>query len=210
MEVTSGAGLPAPLVAAEVDLRDFAFMPLDVVRLRDSELVAEESPEACWAALLLWGASWHQVPAGSIPDSDQWQAKQTGVQRRRWARIRHGALRGWVKCSDGRLYHPWVADMAFRAWTAKQRRQAKLNRRLQIESGEWDAIRSEVYARDDYTCRYCGTRGERLECDHVVPVSRGGETTLENLVTACRPCNRSKGAKPLDQWRGYRGRIAEH
>ena len=45
--------LPAPLVDANVDLRDFAFMPLDVVRLRDSDLAATESPEACWAAVLL-------------------------------------------------------------------------------------------------------------------------------------------------------------
>ncbi len=118
--------LPAPLVAAEVDLRDFAFMPLDVQRLRDSDLASDETPEACWAAVLLWCASWHQVPAASIPDNEQWQAKQAGYVARgridaQWAKVSAGALRHWIKCSDGRLYHPVVATKANDAWDSKLR-----------------------------------------------------------------------------------------
>ncbi|PJO25141.1 hypothetical protein Y5A_000315 [Burkholderia glumae AU6208] len=74
-------------------------------------------------------------------------------------------------------------------------------RRLEMESGEWARIRAVVFARDDYTCRYCGARGVYLEADHVVPLSRGGPTTEQNLVTSCRPCNRSKGAKLVEEWR---------
>jgi len=113
--------LPAPLTPTDCDLRDFAFMPLDVARLRDSDLAALEAPEACWAAVLLWSAAWHQVPAGSVPDDDKWLAKHTGYGRivKEWTRIREGALRGWVKCSDGRLYHPVVAEKALEAWQAK-------------------------------------------------------------------------------------------
>jgi hypothetical protein len=99
-------------------------MPLDVARLRDSDLASDETPEACWAAVLLWCASWHQVPAASIPDSDQWQAKHCGyVAQGRvatgWNRVKKGALRGWVKCDDGRLYHPVVAEKAIDAWRSK-------------------------------------------------------------------------------------------
>lgn len=65
---------------------------------------------------------------------------------------------------------------------------------------EWRKIRSEIFARDDYTCQYCGERGRKLECDHVMPVSRGGETTEDNLVTACFACNRSKRAKTPEEW----------
>jgi hypothetical protein len=117
--------LPEPPVPAGVDLQDFAFMPLDVQRLRDSDLASDETPEACWAAVLLWCASWHQVPAGSIPDSDQWLAKQAGYVSRgkidpAWAKsVRPGALRGWVLCSDGRLYHPVVCEKAMAAWRSK-------------------------------------------------------------------------------------------
>lgn len=72
----------------------------------------------------------------------------------------------------------------------------------QIRSREWAEIRSRIFQRDDYTCRYCSARGGRLECDHVVPVARGGSDDDSNLATACRKCNRSKAAKTLAQWRG--------
>lgn len=116
--------IPDPLTPAECNLQDFAFMPLDVARLRDSDLAANETPEACWAAVLLWAASWHQVPAASIPNDDRWIAKQAGYAQRgkiarEWADVRPGALRGWVECSDGRLYHPVVAEKAREAWQAK-------------------------------------------------------------------------------------------
>lgn len=68
-------------------------------------------------------------------------------------------------------------------------------------SHEWRALRSTVFARDDYTCTYCGDRGGRLECDHVVPVSRGGSNELTNLTTACRKCNRNKRAKTPAEWK---------
>ncbi len=97
-------------------------MPLDVVRLRDSDLAALESPEACWAAVLLWCASWHQLPAASLPDDDRVLSQLAGFGRvvKEWLRIRPGALRGWIKCGDGRLYHPVVAEKAREAWSAKQ------------------------------------------------------------------------------------------
>ena len=65
----------------------------------------------------------------------------------------------------------------------------------------WDAIRSRIFARDDYACHCCGERGKRLECDHVFPVSRGGSNEDGNLVAACIACNRSKGRKTLAEWR---------
>lgn len=116
--------LPEPLVPADCDLTDFPFMPLDVARLRDSDLAANETPEACWAAVLLWSAAWHQVPAGSMPDNDAWIAKQAGYALRgridsAWKRVREGAMRGWVLCSDGRYHHPVVAEKARDAWASK-------------------------------------------------------------------------------------------
>ncbi len=116
--------LPAPLVAAEVNLQDFAFMPLDVARLRDSDLASDETPESCWAAVLLWCASWHQVPAASIPNNEAWLAKQCGYASRgridaTWKKIRPGAMRGWLLCSDDRFYHPVVAEKALEAWKSK-------------------------------------------------------------------------------------------
>ena len=52
--------------------------------------------------------------------------------------------------------------------------------------------RRAVFARDDWTCQYCGARSN-LTVDHVVPRSKGGESTWENIVASCAPCNRRKG-----------------
>lgn len=66
---------------------------------------------------------------------------------------------------------------------------------------EWSKTRARIFERDDFTCRYCGTRGGDLECDHIIPIARGGSNDDDNLCTACFPCNRDKGAKLLSEWR---------
>ena len=53
-------------------------------------------------------------------------------------------------------------------------------------------IRDEVYKRDNYTCRYCGSKHKKLSLDHVYPESKGGITSSDNLVTACMRCNNKK------------------
>ena len=52
--------------------------------------------------------------------------------------------------------------------------------------------RRAVFARDNWTCQYCGSR-QQLTVDHVVPRSKGGGSTWDNIVAACAPCNRRKG-----------------
>jgi 5-methylcytosine-specific restriction endonuclease McrA len=52
--------------------------------------------------------------------------------------------------------------------------------------------RREILKRDRYRCQYCGSRS-RLTLDHVIPRSRGGGDTWENLVAACESCNGIKG-----------------
>lgn len=61
-------------------------------------------------------------------------------------------------------------------------------------------LRQHIKERDHYTCKQCGVSVEQephllLEIDHIVPVSKGGLTTEDNLQTLCWRCNRSKGAK---------------
>jgi 5-methylcytosine-specific restriction endonuclease McrA len=52
--------------------------------------------------------------------------------------------------------------------------------------------RRAVFARDDWTCQYCGSRSS-LTVDHVIPRSKGGASSWENIVASCAPCNRRKG-----------------
>jgi 5-methylcytosine-specific restriction endonuclease McrA len=52
--------------------------------------------------------------------------------------------------------------------------------------------RRAVFARDGWTCQYCGSRSS-LTVDHVIPRSKGGGSTWDNIVASCAPCNRRKG-----------------
>lgn len=56
-----------------------------------------------------------------------------------------------------------------------------------------EEVRIAVWRRDNGRCVRCGSR-ERLEYDHIVPVSRGGNNTVRNIELLCETCNRSKGA----------------
>jgi 5-methylcytosine-specific restriction endonuclease McrA len=58
--------------------------------------------------------------------------------------------------------------------------------------------RFNLFLRDQFSCQYCGSRGD-LTFDHVVPRARGGVTSWENVVAACGRCNLRKGAKSLRQ-----------
>jgi len=59
--------------------------------------------------------------------------------------------------------------------------------------------KKNILRRDGYTCQYCNRRGERLTVDHVLPRSRGGETSWTNVVAACLRCNLRKGNRLLDE-----------
>lgn len=59
--------------------------------------------------------------------------------------------------------------------------------------------RRSIFARDNYTCQYCGYTGKELTVDHVVPKRLGGPTSWDNLVCCCRKCNGKKGDKTLQQ-----------
>lgn len=114
-----------PLVPADLDLRDFQYMPLDVVRLVDSDLSAIATGDEFKAAVWLWCKAWHQVPASSLPNDDRMLALLAGYGRdlKEWRKVRETALRGFVLCDDGRLYHPVIAEKALEAADAKRRRR---------------------------------------------------------------------------------------
>lgn len=123
--------LPAPPIPAEVDLRTFDDMPLDVRALRDSDTAAEVTDEAFRAAVMLWCSAWHQIPAASLPNDDQKLARLAGYGRdtRGWKRVREQALRGFQLCSDGRLYHLYMCAKAKKAFAKKNEQKVKANER---------------------------------------------------------------------------------
>lgn len=113
--------LPAPLVLPETDCRGLDGFMLNVERLMASELVALSTHEEIAAALFLWCRAWKQLPASSLPDDDKVLAAFARLPLVRFRKVRAAALRGFIKCSDGRLYHRVLAEEAAKAY-AKSRR----------------------------------------------------------------------------------------
>lgn len=58
--------------------------------------------------------------------------------------------------------------------------------------------RQRLFARDKYTCVYCGSK-KNLTVDHILPKSRGGKNSWLNMVTCCQTCNRQKGDKTPEE-----------
>lgn len=118
-------------------------MRLDTARLIDSDLFALSSGEEFKAAISLWCKAWAQLPGGSLPNNDDVLAHLSGAGRR-WNRVKAMALRGWVVCSDGRLYHRVIAEQALLAWKERQKYQEDKARTAERKSKE-RAERSDMF-----------------------------------------------------------------
>lgn len=79
-------------------------------------------------------------------------------------------------------------------------------RNFEPRHGRWrrpridDRTRFDVLRRDGFRCRWCGApaRDCRLTIDHIVPLSRGGDNTDENLCAACERCNMGRGNRYVE------------
>lgn len=93
-----------------------------------------------------------------------------------------------VKTNDYNKQHP---DVVRAAHIRRKEREG-----LETITGEeWREAQSYFGGR----CAYCG-KELPLEMDHLIPTTRGGRATVDNIVPACRSCNSSKGAKPFREW----------
>ena len=70
-------------------------------------------------------------------------------------------------------------------------------------------LRAYVIHRDNGRCQYCGKKPKRIELDHAVPVSAGGQDTPSNRLVSCEKCNRKKGSKTLAEFLKRRPKTLE-
>jgi Protein of unknown function (DUF1376) len=110
--------VPAPLTPAGCDMSGLRYMPLILAKIRYSRLWARAryEPRLGFAAVNLWMAAWLSVPAASLEDDDFLLAELAMCDVETWKDIRDEVLHGWVRCSDGRLYHPVIAELALNVW----------------------------------------------------------------------------------------------
>lgn len=65
---------------------------------------------------------------------------------------------------------------------------------IEVKRGRTEDFKDFILERDGFCCRYCGNKNPPFHLDHVYPVAKGGETSVDNIVTACQRCNAEKQA----------------
>ena len=91
--------------------------------------------------------------------------------------------------------HYYRLHPEMRKGIAKRREARKLKLSATLTAEQWIDIKD----RFDNRCAYCG-KEKPLEQDHFIPISKGGEYTIDNIIPACRSCNARKGATMFFQW----------
>jgi hypothetical protein len=162
-----------PLVPSYVDLSGYGWMPFYGHRLFGSDFNAKCSDAEWRAGVTLWWRAWNQVPAASLPDDDAALARLADLGRdvKTWKRLRDNALRGFVKCSDGRLYHKVMAELVLEAW---DRRVSERERKNRWRAGQDRSKNAELFGTErgqdgDATVTSQATGPDRTIPDKTIP-----------------------------------------
>lgn len=129
-----------PLTTLEHDVSGMDGFMLDTDKLMASELWALSTGEEFKAAIGLWCRAWKQKPAGSLPNDSKVLAAFSGAGPR-WAKVKDVALRGFILCSDGRLYHKTLCEDVHRAAASKALRQDRTRAATQARKQKRDVQR---------------------------------------------------------------------
>jgi len=117
----------------------------------------------------------------------------------------YGPRKGFnILCRDNPLFIDSLGfdvcwAIIFSDWQGNYVRTPRSRRRKSsvITEDEW----SEILHRYNFRCFYCGKKVKRLSKDHVIPISKNGLDTIDNIVPACMRCNRKKGAKFVENFK---------
>lgn len=98
-------------------------------------------------------------------------------------------------------YHDEYFKLANPEYKFKKPSIIRIPRYINAKYHDVNLSRENVFKRDNHTCVYCGSRNFRsLTIDHVVPQSKGGKDSWDNLVTACLTCNNEKADMSIDEF----------
>ncbi|UZJ23704.1 HNH endonuclease [Rhodococcus antarcticus] len=147
-------------------------------------------------------AYWHQLNRTSPEGKASERARNLARYAREAESRKAGALAYYWENQQVHVEYSrqWRADNPHRRREQYDRRaDLILNNPGFVAFGakEWGALKRQY----DHRCAYCGTRPEKLEMDHVIPVTRGGRHAIANILPSCPACNRSKFNYLLSEWR---------
>lgn len=132
---------PDPFTSTDHDVSGLDGFMLNTDRLMVSELWALATGDEFKAAIGLWCRAWKQVPAGSLPNDEKVLAAFSGTGKA-WPKVRDMALRGFVLCSDGRLYHKTLCDDVKRAAEAKAKRRERTRKATEARNDQRNGERN--------------------------------------------------------------------
>jgi hypothetical protein len=155
------------------------FMPFyDGDWMRDTAHLDDHQERAYFRIVMFYWAR------GSLPTNDKQLSLIARMTGREWARSRATIMEMFTENGWGQI--PAMRSLGYYEPTSRP-----------AIPGD---VKSAVLDRDGSMCVYCGSKGGPFHFDHVLPWSRGGRHTVENLVLACAPCNLEKGARLPEEW----------
>lgn len=189
--------MPDPLTPADCDVRHLDCFMLNVDKLMASELWALSTGEEFKAAFALWARAWKQVPAASLPDDDRVLSAFSGAGQR-WKKIKEMALRGFVKCSDGRLYHSTLANDALNAWS---KTQAYRDRAKKGAKGKWNKNASSIAQASSKHCLSDASSIQEADDKQclAMPIDRDRDIDISNIPLTSFEGERAQSKTELDE-----------
>jgi hypothetical protein len=157
--------LPEPLTTIDDNVDGLDGFLLNVQKLMASELWALADGIQFKASVGLWCRAWTQKPAGSLPNNHKVLAAFSGAGDH-WNDVKEMALRGFVLCSDGRLYHTTLCEDVKRASAAKKKRAGMTKAATEARTKKRNDERN-VQRNDDATLNV--TLSHRIELERKNP-----------------------------------------
>lgn len=104
---------------------------------------------------------------------------------------------GHLRCVFDRILNDYLAE----EYSTHANYSRELSREERVRKDLKPRHKKRILERDEYRCINCSSH-KNLCVDHKIPVSRGGDNSIENLQTLCRSCNANKGSKTMNEWLG--------
>jgi len=135
-------------------------------------------------------ATYYKHQSKRIANSQKWAANNPARRKQIESKYRSNHRKEVAERSESwRLLHP------------EKPRLYKLKRRAKLETnGIFEITNKDIKRLYGSFCYYCGSN-ERIEADHIIPISKGGQHKIGNLLPACRFCNASKGYRFISEWK---------
>lgn len=128
---------------ADVTIPRLPWVPVYVERLWSSDFFAVATDAEFRAAFCLWLKSWAQRPPGSLPNDDRLLCRlaELGNDLDKWKKVKRIALRHWIRCTDGRLYHPVVAELVIEAF---EKLSSNKRRTAAATAARWNSTKPDI------------------------------------------------------------------